>query len=125
VKNGLPVGPTGFAVFKQKDEYKRKMVVEFLQFLNSTEYQKVYAINSTQYPVKKSAGIPLEGDPNYAVVQKMINEQGVADMGVTHPKYAEFRVLLQPEIQAVLLKSKTPEQALADYEKSVNKLLAK
>jgi ABC-type glycerol-3-phosphate transport system substrate-binding protein len=124
VKNGVPVGPTGLAVFKQKDETKKKWIGEFLKFLNSTEYQKTYAINAGQFPVKKSAGSPLQDDPNYGVLQKIIQERGVEDLGLTVPKYAEIRVLLQPEIQAALLKAKTPAQALADYEKAANKILS-
>lgn len=123
VEQGVIVGPTGLAIFKQKDEYKRKMVAEFAMFLNNTEYQKQYAINAGQFPVKKSAGVPLEDDPNYKTLQKIINERGVEDMGLTHPKFAEFRPLLQPEVQAVLLKSKTPEAALKSYEEAVNKIL--
>lgn len=124
VSNGVAVGPTGLAIFKQEDEYKRKMVVEFASFLNNTEYQRQYAINAGQFPVKKSAGIPMEDDPNYKTLQKIIDERGVEDMGLTIPKYAELRVLLQPEVQAVLLKQKTPEQALQDYETAANKILA-
>lgn len=125
VSNGVPVGPTGFAVFKQDDEYKLKWVIEFLLYLNNTEHQQVYAKSAGQFPVKKSAGVPMKDDANYRVLQKIIEERGLEDMGVTHPKYAEFRVLLQPEIQAVLLKQKTPAQALEDYERAVNKILAK
>ncbi|MBP1992461.1 ABC transporter substrate-binding protein [Paenibacillus eucommiae] len=124
VKNGVAVGPTGLAIFKQEDEYKRKMVVEFANFLNSTQYQKDYAINAGQFPVKKSAGIPMAEDPNYKVLQKIIDERGVEDMGLTNPKYAEIRALLQPEIQAALLKQKTPAQALQDYETAANKVLS-
>ncbi|MFD0715849.1 extracellular solute-binding protein [Paenibacillus sp. GCM10027626] len=124
VSNGVPVGPTGLAVFKQKDESKKKWIAEFLMFLNSTENQITYAINAGQFPVKKSAGNPLADDPNYGVLQKIIDERGVEDLGLTVAKYAEIRVLLQPEIQAALLKAKTPEQALADYEKAANKILS-
>lgn len=124
VKNGLPVGPTGLAVFKQKDENKKKWIAEFLKFINKTEYQKTYAINAGQFPVKKSAGVPLQDDPNYGVLQKIIQDRGVEDSGLTAPKYAEIRVLLQPEIQAALLKAKSPAQALADYEKAANKILS-
>lgn len=124
VKNGVAVGPTGLAIFKQDDEYKRTMVIEFANFLNNTEYQKQYAINAGQFPVKKSAGIPMADDPNYKVLQKIIDERGIEDMGLTIPKYAEMRVLLQPEIQAALLKQKTPAKALQDYEEAVNKLLS-
>lgn len=124
VKNGVAVGPTGLAIFKQEDEYKRKMVVEFAKFLNGTEYQKQYAINAMQFPVKKSAGVPISDDQAYKTLQKIITERGVEDMGLTIPKYAELRVLLQPEVQAALLKRKTPEQALQDYETAANKVLA-
>ncbi|MBD2846630.1 extracellular solute-binding protein [Paenibacillus sp. IB182496] len=124
VTSGVPVGPTGYAVFKQDDDYKREWVVKFVEFLNSTEYQEMYAINAGQFPVKKSAGVPLSDDPDFVVMQQLIEERGLEDMGLTSPKYAEVRELLYPEVQAALLGMKTPEQALADYEKAANRVLA-
>ena len=121
---GLAAGPTGVVVFKQKDPAKRKWAIEFARFLASPELEEQYAINANQFPSRKSVGNPFEGDPKFTKVAEWIDKYGVEDMGLSSPTYSEVRVLLQPELQAAFLGKKTPEQALADYEKAANEVLS-
>ena len=122
---GLAVGPTGIAIFKQKDPEKLKWAVEFARFLNRPEYQRVYAQNAGQFPTRISTGNPFGDDPNYAAVQYMLNEYGVEDLGVTSPKYNQVRALLSKEIQSALVHLKSPEKALADFEREANRQLSR
>ena len=122
---GLAAGPTGVVVFKQDDPVKRKWAIEFARFLASPDLIEQYCINANQFPARKSVGNPFEGDPKFTKVSEWIKEYGVEDMGLSSPTYAEVRVLLQPELQAAFLGKKTPEQALADYEKAANEVLSK
>lgn len=123
VQSGVLVGPTSLAVFKQEDDYKREWVIEFVRFLNSTEYQKEYAINAGQFPTRISA--QLEDLPEESqVVQDLMATYGAEDNGLTTPHFAEIRVLLQPMVQSVILGQKTPEEALAEYEVEANRILA-
>lgn len=121
---GMAAGPTGAVVFKQDDPVKRKWAIEFARFLASPDLQLEYAVNSNQFPSRKSVGNPFEGDPNFTQVNAWIQEYGVEDMGLSSPTYAEVRVLLQPELQAAFLGKKTPEEALASYEEAANAVLA-
>lgn len=123
VKSGVLVGPTGLAVFKQEDEYKREWVIEFARYLNSTEYQKEYALNAGQTPTKQSAQLEDVSEES-RIVAELMAEYGAEDNGLNTPHFAELRVLLQPMVQSVLLGQKTPEQALADYEAEANSILA-
>lgn len=120
---GLAVGPTGFAVFKQTDDYKRKWVGKFLEFIDSAEYQAEYVLNSGQFPTRLSIDNPLKDDPHFVAVNKMLQALGTEDMGLTSPKYNQIRALLAPQLQAALLGQKTPEQALADFEREANRVL--
>ena len=64
MKAPMPVGPTGFVVFKQTDPDKRAAAMDFVRWLNSPEFQRVNAANAKQFPTRKSTGNPLENDAN-------------------------------------------------------------
>lgn len=122
---GLAMGPQGIAVFKQKDPEKLKWAVEFARFLNQPEYQRVYAQNAGQFPSRISTGNPFGDEPDYATVQYMLNEYGAEDLGLTSPKYNQVRAILSKEIQSALVHLKSPEKALADFEREANRQLSR
>lgn len=122
---GLAAGPTAVVIFRQKDDNKRKMAVEFARFLAGPELQKEYCTVSKQYPTRTSVGNPFEEDKDLTAILQWSQKYGVEDMGLGSPAYAEVRVKLPPELQAAFLGKKTPAQALADYEKAANEVLAK
>lgn len=123
-KSPMPVGPTGFVVFKQSDPAKRKAALEFARWLNRPEFQKVYSLNARQFPTRKSTGNPLAGDPNLKLVKRWMDENGMVDLGLTSPAYYRVRVSAIPHFQAAILGRKTPAQALADMEQEGNAILA-
>ena len=123
-ESGLYVGPTGFAVFKQDDEYRTKWAIEFARFLNSPEYQKEYALNSGQFPTRASVDLGDDLAPQNQATQELLERFGTEDTGLTTPHFAEIRPLLQPIVQQALLKQLTPEEALAEYEEQANAVLS-
>lgn len=125
VTSGLAVGPTGIVIFKQTDQNKLQWAAEFARFLNQAEYQKTYAQNAGQFPVRSSAGNPHEGKPHFEMVQEMLGRYGAEDMGVTTTSYNQIRTLLSTEIQSVLVNIKSPEKALADFEREANRILSR
>ncbi len=124
-KNPLPVGPTGLAVFKQKDPTRRKAAVDFARWLNEPRWQEIVCGNTRQFPTRKSVKNPLAGDKSYALVQKWMNENGKVDLGLTSPAYYKVRVSTVPHFQAAILGQKTASQALADLEKEANEILTR
>jgi ABC-type glycerol-3-phosphate transport system substrate-binding protein len=122
---GLAAGPTGVMVFKQGEDAKRTAAVDFATFLVGPDLEKEYAINSNQFPTRTSAGNPFEGDEVMSRYVEWSQKYGVEDMGLGSPAYAEVRVVMVPLLQAALLGKMTPEEALAEYEKQANEILAK
>jgi ABC-type glycerol-3-phosphate transport system substrate-binding protein len=122
---GLAAGPTGVMVFKQTDEAKKKAAADFATFLLGPDLEKEYAVNSAQFPTRMSAGNPFEGDPVMTQYVEWAQKFGVEDMGLSSPAYAEVRVVMVPLLQAALLGKMKPEEALAEYEKQANEILAK
>lgn len=122
---GMAAGPTGAVVFKQDDPEKRYWAIEFARYLASPDLQREYCINSNQFPSRKSVGTPLAGDPDYEKLLGWVKAYGLEDMGLASPSYYEMRVQLFPRLQAAMLGDKTPEEALANYEKAANEVLSK
>lgn len=123
LKSPMPVGPTAYVVFKQKDEQKRKAVMEFARWLNTPERQRIYCRNARQFPTRKSTGDPLADDPNFKRVKQWMDESGMVDLGLTAPAYYQVRVAAMPHLQAAMLGTKTPAEALRDIETEANAIL--
>lgn len=122
VESGVSVGPTELAVFKQDDEYKKKMIGEFVKFLGNPEHQEVYSTTAGQLPTRKD--VKIEDQPDYMrYTQEIMEEYGTEDMGVTTEHYSEVRELLAPLVQNAMLGKITPEEALDKYEKQANEIL--
>lgn len=125
VTNGLAIGPTGFAVFNQEDDYKREWVIKFARWLNSTDNIYTYILNSNQFPARESVEIPFLDDPAYVVINTILAEQGTEDMGLLSPAYSEVRAMYAPLMQEVLLGRRTPQAALAEIERQGNRILGR
>lgn len=123
LKSPMPVGPTGFVVFKQTDPDKRTAAMDFARWLNTPEFQRVNAANAKQFPTRKSTGNPLENDANYKMVQGWMAENGLVDLGLASPVYYKVRVAAVPHLQAAILGEKTPAEALKDFENDANAII--
>ena len=111
--NGLAVGPTGFAVFdKGRSDYEMEWIIEFLNFINSADAQITYAQNNSQFPARVSAGTPLEDDPNYVLIQQLIQDRGTESMGLSCEGFYDVRIAQPPQWQAMFLGQITPEEAM-------------
>jgi multiple sugar transport system substrate-binding protein len=122
-KAPMPVGPTGFVVFRQPDARKRQAAMDFARWLNRPETQRVMCANVRQFPTRKSTGSPLENDPNYRLVKKWMDESGLVDLGLTSPAYYRVRVAAVPHLQAAILGQKTAADALRDFETEANAIV--
>jgi multiple sugar transport system substrate-binding protein len=122
-KAPMPVGATGLVVFKQAHARKRQAALDFTRWLNSAKFQKVYCANLRQFPTRKSTGRPMAGDPGYELVRKWMDQNGLVDLGLTSPAYYRVRVAAVPHLQAALLKQKSPEEALRDFEAEANAII--
>ena len=112
VVNGFPVGPTGFVVFdKGQSDYEMEWIAEYLMFLNSAEAQIDYALSSSQFPARISAGTPLADNSNYVRTLELISERGTENMGLPCLGFSEVRVAQPPKWQAMFLGQISPAEA--------------
>lgn len=127
-----PVGyaaSSGFVVFKQKDEKKREMVMEFAKFLTNKENMAL--LESLNYlTARRSVNEQLYQDDAYMNEQvqtfgRVMDEYGVPFFGSQEFPYSQMSKYLTAVWEASFAGTKTPEQALNDFVKEANIILKK
>jgi multiple sugar transport system substrate-binding protein len=128
VKPPLASGAIGFFVFKQKDPAQTAWAIEYAKFRNTTDRQREMAVATSQFPTRRSVGDPFAANPKLSeqmkILERMIREYGLADMGYLTGAWETQRSLLLPMFQAALTGQKVPKQALDEFAGALNKALA-
>jgi multiple sugar transport system substrate-binding protein len=120
-KAGIPVSigssTCSFGVFKQKDESKREMCIEFIKFLTAAEGQE--ELKSYGYfPVRKSGENLYQNDKEMSMIQKSL---GFVKPIPRHENWEQIDLILQSRIKAAIMGELTPEQALKDAKELLQK----
>jgi len=120
---GLYTGPNSFVLFKDKSKERKEAGIKFIKFMTAKEaMQKICDAEQVSLSPRKSTVLLSE---TLKVAQKTIENNGIADLGIASPYYLEVRNLQFPELQAAFLGKKSPQQALDDFAKAVEKLWKK
>lgn len=108
----ITIGATtcSFGVFKQKDENKRRMCVEFIKFLTSAESQEQLK-DYGYFPVRKSGQDMYQNDKEMNLVQQSIS---FVEPLPRHKNWEQVDLILQSRIKAALNGEISPEQAIQD-----------
>lgn len=106
-----------FGVFKQKDESKREMCIEFVKLLASAEGQEEFK-NYGYLPVRKSGENLYQNDKEMSMVQKSLS---FVKPIPRHENWEQIDLILQSRIKAAIMGELTPEQALKDAKQLLQK----
>jgi len=101
-----------YAVFKQKDEVKRKVCVDFIKFITSAEAQLELA-DFGYFPVRKSGKHLYENDKEMYTIQQSLY---FAEHLPKADNWSELDLILQTKIKEAIQGNISPEQALKDAE---------
>ncbi|MFC5407483.1 ABC transporter substrate-binding protein [Cohnella soli] len=109
----------GFIVFKQEDEEKKKLVMEFGRFITNSENSKIVKQIGT-FPARNSSGNLYEGDPVMTYFDELSKygnslfsrSFGLVDVGDW-----------EKELQAMLTGGKTVDVSIADLDKTLQEKL--
>lgn len=112
----------GYSIFDNKDADRAAAAKEYIKIANTGENLMV-AHAAKGMPVRKSTGNLYEGDQRFTDAAKLVKFSG--DYGFSVPGFSEIRAAFFPELQAALVKQKTSQQALDDFAKKANEILAK
>lgn len=96
-------------------------VAEVLRFVSGPETAEKLAAASGFFPARTDVEMPAEG-PHVDVFADALQ---YAYPGDAHPQARQVMAILAPQVQAVLLGDKTPEQALSDAAAEADPVLAR
>lgn len=124
-ESGEPItigGSGGFIVFKQPNEEKLNMVVEFARFISDTEQQYEFAVNYGTFPARKSTQEmdPFKDNPQMKRASEML------EFSITvprHPNWPQIDERIQAQLQLVLNGEKSVKEALQTAGEQIDRFL--
>ncbi|GGD47699.1 ABC transporter substrate-binding protein [Paenibacillus nasutitermitis] len=112
----------GASVFQTGDEVRTEVAKDFVKFF-STDAELVKA-SKNSVPVRSSVAEEFKQQfPLFAAYDA--NAEHMFNFTGNVPGYSELRQVLYPELQAIFIGEKTPEQAIKDYQSKGNAVIQK
>ncbi|MBD3922452.1 extracellular solute-binding protein [Paenibacillus sp. PR3] len=124
-ESGNPLAFTyvvGASVFKTGDAVKTEVAKDFVKFFSSDP--ELVKASKNSVPVRSSVVKELKDQyPLFAAYDA--NAPNMFSFTGNVPGYSELRQVLYPELQAMYVGEKTPEQAVKDYQSKGNAVIQK
>ncbi len=119
---GMPISVgnsvTAFGVFKQEDEKKLRICIEFIKHLSDEKSQRdLYKQGG--FPVKKSIGEIYKNDEIMSKIEKNLSYS--KNIGL-HPQWTLIEDILQSQIRMILIGEKTIEDGIAEAKSRIERL---
>lgn len=112
----------GAVAYKNNDEKRNKVAIDFLNYLANDDDEALYDLNSAAIPAfKRLQSRAAEDSPiinSYTQIDNLIY-----DFTASAPGYVGTRQYLFPALQAAFSEEKTVKAALEDYQTSANKII--
>lgn len=117
-------GLGGLNVFSQKDDSDARIAAAagFAHYLTNTENMQAVA-NAAVLPVRYSCG-NIYGDDENAAVATSLAPNG-KHLGLSEAAQQIYTNVFTPEMDAIFVGAKTPEEGLADMEEQANDMLSR
>lgn len=112
----------GYTVFRQTNPEKRAIIKKFIQHMTSQENTRLLAMAGDAIPARKSAAYAA-ANADLEAMLGLLNELPVANIGTASPYYADVRSLWFPYLQAALLGTMAPEDAIREFTREANALI--
>lgn len=112
----------GTWVWNTKNDAKMKWAKQFAKYINTKEAMEKMAKAPSVISTRKSLSKNYDDSSIQGKTFKLFQYAG--NIGVAIPGYAETRNAFFPELQAVMTKKKTAKQALDDWVKKANDIIA-
>ncbi|MNO58071.1 hypothetical protein D3C76_486200 [compost metagenome] len=110
----------GASVFKSKDAKKVEVAKDFVKFFSSDE--ELVKSSKNGIPVRSSVAEALKSEnPLFAAYDA--NSKYLFNFTGNVPGYSQLREVLYPELQALYMGDKTPEQMVKDYQAGGNQVI--
>ncbi|OGO77323.1 MAG: hypothetical protein A2Y23_02810 [Clostridiales bacterium GWB2_37_7] len=106
-----------FAVFKQKDENKREMSIEFVKFLTSAEGEEELK-NYGYFSARKTGENLYQNDKEMSMIQQSLS---FVEPIPRHKNWEQIDLILQSRVKAAIMGELTPEEAIKDAKELLQK----
>lgn len=114
----------GLTVFQNEDPKIEEMSFYLGWLYTTAAFQKDSIVLYGEYPTRASVKYTFDS-PYWGQISKIVEENGMLDLGITQSWFADVRVLAFSRAQSVLTGDMTPAEAAADYAKAVRAILQK
>ncbi|MBP1990679.1 ABC transporter substrate-binding protein [Paenibacillus eucommiae] len=123
-KGVIVPGGGAFVVFNNKDELKIEYAKKFVQFAVTEDPEFILAMNALDVYGRDVWGSNPDAEQLWfsKVVTNSEQISGV-DLSYDIDGYSQTRAVFFPEMQAVFIGTKTPQQAMDDFVKKANKII--
>jgi len=118
------IGPTGIIIMT-KDPAKQKAAAAFMEYSVQAKWHSAAVKAAGQLPATKSVADMniYKGDELGEVMQDIVAKYPAGNFGLSDPNYNKIRKELASQLQAMFAGLKTPEQALADLDANLKKIV--
>ena len=129
-KGGVSIGGGSLWALKNEDAAKEKAVWEFVKFLVSPESQAYWNSQTGYFPVTVKAHEEevfqdnIKNFPQFKTAIDQLHDSTPQSAGALLSVFPEARQTVETEIETMLNNNKTPEDAVAEMAKSINKSIA-
>lgn len=106
-----------FAVFKQTDENKKRMCVEFVKFLTSADNQEELK-NYGYFSARKASADLYQNDKEMSMIQRSLS---FVEPVPRHKNWEQIDLILQSRIKAAVNGELSPEQAIQEARELLRK----
>lgn len=123
-------GTSAFIVFKNKNDADKIEAAKrtIATFMSNPKYSEEVALKRGTSPIVNNAKVDF-GDTTINQLTAMASEFNLkyssSGMGILEPWWVQVRAMFYPEMQAFFTGQKTAEQALGDFQKAGNDIIAK
>jgi len=112
-----------FVVFNNRDQDKIEYAKKFVQFATTEDPEYLQALGAFDVYGKDVPGSTT--DPEKVWLSKAITDSRLKGLDLSYDidGYSQTRAVFFPEMQAVFIGNKTPQQAMDDYAAKANKII--
>lgn len=129
-KGGVSIGGASLWAIDNKSDERKKAAWEFIKFMVSPEQQVIWNQGTGYFPVtKKSYDLPdmkanLEKYPQFQTAIDQLHATSPDWCGALLGVFPEARAQVETNIEKMLQKKQTPDQAVTESAKAINSALA-
>ena len=121
--HAVGAGPTGFGVFKKSNPAEQAAALEFADYLASAPQERTDCVAAGQFCFRNSLAGVLGNAPGVQLTETIMDHNPVGNLGWSSPYYDIARPFFYPAVQAAMLGTESPSDALQRFQVQANQAI--